>query len=222
MKKKALLFLVLPLALLAGCATVSHYPGDMAAISVPGDYHEVKKGETLWGIARLHNLPLERVVAVNRLPDASKIEVGQLIFIPEPRESARGKVARKSASLENFIWPVEGRVVSYFGSMKDYAKNKGVDVETRAGARVSAARSGTVTFASDHLKGYGKTIIIDHHDGYETVYAYNAKNLVRVNDEVAQGDRIAEVGKTGRATRPTLHFEIRKNHKPQNPFYYLP
>jgi len=176
----------------------------------------------LWGIARLHNVSLEEIVKINRLPDASKIEVGQLIFIPESRAKAPKAPAARSAKSEGFLWPVSGRVVSYFGSMKNYAKNKGIDIEVSAGANVTAARSGTVTFASDHLKGYGKTIIIDHHDGFETVYAHNAENLVRVDERVKQGEIIARTGKTGRVTNPTLHFEIRKSHKPQNPFYFLP
>ena len=102
------------------------------------------------------------------------------------------------------------------------AKNKGVDIRAREGTKIVASRSGRVNFVSNRLKGYGKTIIIDHLDGFQTVYAHNSQNLVDVNQRVSQGETIAKVGKTGRADKPTLHFEIRKNHKPQNPFYYLP
>ena len=101
-------------------------------------------------------------------------------------------------------------------------KNKGIDIGASRGSDVKASRSGRVTFATEYLKGYGKTIIIDHLDGYETVYAHNAQNLVLEDQRVKRGEVIARVGKTGRADRPTLHFEIRKKSKPQNPFYYLP
>ena len=206
---------------LGGCATgrVSHRIG-MA--DVPGVYHEVIKGQTLWHISKIYEVDLRKIINTNRLPDASKIEVGQLIFVPDAREEVTGPVCIKSAKFENFIWPVKGRVVSYFGSMKKMARNNGIDIETRDGVGIVASRSGKVTYTNDNMKGYGKTIIIDHLDGFQTVYAHNAKNLVRVEEHVARGQVIAKAGKTGRADEPTLHFEIRKEHKSQNPFYYLP
>ncbi|MCQ9206616.1 MAG: peptidoglycan DD-metalloendopeptidase family protein [Omnitrophica bacterium] len=207
---------------LSGCATGPHYRADMDKPAVPGIYHEVKKGETLWYVSRIYKVDLKRIIDANRLPNASKIEVGQLIFVPEIREEARKNAALPPAKLESFIWPVKGVVVSYFGSTKDMTKNSGIDIEAPKRKNVLASRSGKVTFASDFMKGYGKTIIIDHHDGFQTVYTHNAKNLVGVNENVKRGSVIARVGNTGRVRKPTLHFEIRKNHKPQNPFYYLP
>jgi murein DD-endopeptidase MepM/ murein hydrolase activator NlpD len=206
---------------LAGCATVAYVPTDVTRPEMPGIYHEAVKGETIWSISKLYNVKLENIIKANRLPDASKIEVGQLIFIPEASDADRRGSANVK-NLEGFTWPVRGTVVSYFGSAKDMAKNKGIDIQAQAGMGVHASRSGTVTFLSDNLKGYGKTIIIDHRDGFQTVYAHNAENLVHIDQRVAQGDIVARVGTTGRADKPTLHFEIRKNHTPQNPFYYLP
>ena len=72
------------------------------------------------------------------------------------------------------------------------------------------------------MKGYGKIIIIDHGDGYQSVYAYNSLNLVKNGDYVKQNQVIAKAGKGGRAVTPSLHFEIRKKDKPRNPFHYLP
>ena len=217
------LLVLLSLLCLAGCAAVVRAPDDLSRISTPGIYHEVKRGESLWEISKIYDIKLKEIVEANRLPDASKIGVGQLIFIPEAGEdmATRASFAR-SLKIEGFIWPVRGKVVSYFGSTKDMAKNKGIDIRAREGAAVAASRGGKVTFASDHMEGYGKTVIIDHLDGFETVYAHNAENLVTVDRTVSQGEIIAKAGKTGRPERPCLHFEIRKNHKPQNPFYYLP
>lgn len=207
---------------LPGCATGPHYHEDMDKPAVPGIYHEVKKGETLWYVSRIYKVDLKRIVDANRLPNASKIEVGQLIFVPEIREEARKATALSPVKLESFVWPVKGVVVSYFGSTKDMTKNSGIDIEAAKGKNVLASRSGEVTFASDFMKGYGKTIIIDHQDGFQTVYTHNAQNLVGAGENVKRGSVIARVGNTGRVGKPTLHFEIRKNHKPQNPFYYLP
>ena len=212
-----LIIAITVLITLTGCATVSY--NKMDTPSVPGVYHEVTRGETLWGIANVYNIKLADLVKTNRLPDASKIEVGQLIFIPEANEKPK---AAGFAKGKGFIWPVRGSVVSYFGSTKDMVKNKGIDIAAHEGTAIIASRGGKVTFASDNLKGYGKTIIIDHLDGFETVYAYNSQNLVTVNEEVGQGVLIAKTGKTGRAEKAMLHFEIRKKSEPQNPFYYLP
>ena len=207
---------------LSGCATGPQYRADIDKPAVPGIYHEVKKGETLWYVSRIYKVDLNRIIDANRLPNASKIEVGQLIFVPEIREEARKETALSPVKLESFIWPVTGVVVSYFGSTKDMTKNSGIDIEAPKGKDVLASRSGKVAFASDFMKGYGKTIIIDHQDGFQTVYSHNAQNMVGVNESVKRGSVIARVGDTGRVRKPTLHFEIRKDHKPQNPFYYLP
>lgn len=208
--------------LVSGCTTITHYPGDTGSPSVPGMYHEIGRGETLWYVSKIYGVELKRIINANHLPDASKLEVGQLIFIPEADESAQEALSAESIKLETFIWPVKGVVVSYFGSTKEMAKNSGIDIEAPSGTSILASRSGKVTFASSHMKGYGKTIIIDHLDGFQTVYAHNDENLVHVDQNIKQGSIVAKVGKTGRANKPTLHFEIRKNHKPQNPFYYLP
>jgi lipoprotein NlpD len=207
------------LIFLTGCATTTHYSGDVGKPQTPGIYHEVKRGETLWYVSKIYAIDLNRIIDANHLPDASKLEVGQLIFIPGSRDV---KLSAREIKLESFIWPAKGVVVSYFGATKAMAKNSGIDIQTRRNAHVLASRSGKVTFASDHMKGYGKTIIIDHMDGFQTVYAHNAENLVTADQNVKQGMVIAKAGHTGRAKKPTLHFEIRKKHKPQNPFYYLP
>ena len=87
---------------------------------------------------------------------------------------------------------------------------------------VRASRSGKVVYRDQFMKGFGKTVILDHGDNYQTVYSYNSDILVNVGDQVAQNSVIAKVGRTGRAKDPTLHFEIRRDGEPQNPFFYLP
>lgn len=218
---KHVFILILSVTLLAGCAR-SPYLVKNNIGSMPGIYHEVRSGQTIWGISRLYDIELKEIIKRNRLPNASKIEVGQLIFIPEARERIDKKIYSKGTKIEGFIWPVKGIVVSYFGSTKNMVKNKGIDIRVDEGIEVVASRSGRVTLASNRLKGYGKTIIIDHLDGFQTVYAHNAQNLVRVDQRVKQKQVIARAGKSGRADKGTLHFEIRKKHRPQNPFYYLP
>jgi len=219
---KKLLYLLLALIFLSGCATVSYTPSDLGKSAHLANYHEVRRGETLWCISRMYDVNLRDIVRSNRIPDASKIEVGQLILIPKKAKETKPVSFSSLDKSESFIWPVKGRVISYFGSTKDMAKNKGIDIKARKESSVRASRSGKVNFISDNLKGYGKTIILDHPGGYQTVYAHNSINLVKENQAVKQGDVIAKVGESGRAKGSALHFEVRKNHNPQNPFYYLP
>lgn len=86
---------------------------------------------------------------------------------------------------------------------------------------MTAAADGKVIF-SDVLRGYGNVVIIRHAKGYLTVYAHNRTNLVKEGQSVRQGDPVAEVGQTGRATGPSLHFEVRKDNLARDPLRYLP
>ena len=195
----------------------------MGEIRVPapkqaGLYHKVRPKETLWRISRMYGVNLEALVGANRLTDKEKIYAGQLIFIPQADITEFGEVAKEKV----FVWPIRGKVVSFYGSHKDGVKNKGIDIKARHGEAVIASRSGKISFVEENMEGFGKTIIIDHPDEYSTVYAYNSQLLVSVGQRVRQGTVIAKAGQSGRAPSPRLHFEIRKKHKPQNPFYFLP
>ena len=219
MKNLKYLIVTVIILTLSGCATVPYKP-PVIPPKVSGIYHEVQRGETLWKISKAYDINMTEIAKLNKLPDASRINTGQLIFIPNAKEKV--SAARSYSSEDNFVWPVNGRVTSYFGSLKGGVKNKGIDIAAGNGTVVLASRSGKVSFRDDKVKGYGKTVIIDHGDSYSTVYTYNAEILAKTGDYVKQGSIIAKVGNTGRAKEPSLHFEIRKDHRPQNPFYYLP
>jgi murein DD-endopeptidase MepM/ murein hydrolase activator NlpD len=120
-----------------------------------------------------------------------------------------------------FAWPVRGPITSYFGTIAGKVKNKGIDIKSSEGSGVRAAKAGKVVFCDTQLKGFGQTIILDHGNNFQTVYSYNSAILVHVGEVVEQNMVIAKVGRSGRATEPSLHFEIRKNGVPQNPVYYL-
>lgn len=209
--------IVISLFFLSGC-------GGMGYVTVPtpkepGLYHKVQKGQTLWRISKMYGIDLQTIAKANRLPDKQKIYVGQFLFIPQRDKVIDNVNITKETS---FIWPIKGKVLSFYGSYKDGVKNKGIDIKARHGEAVVASRSGRVSFIDENMKGFGKTIIIDHDDKYSTVYAYNSQVLAKVGQRVRQGSVIAKAGQSGRAASPRLHFEIRKKHKPQNPFYFLP
>ncbi len=219
--KEMPLILLLAVAV-SGCATIVHTP----TMSVPsrrdGVYHEVVMGQTLWRISKLYEVNLEELARVNRLEDVRRLRTGQVLFIPGAEKVIEKDKARASPETNTFIWPVDGVVISRFGSKKENVKNKGVDILAREAIAVRASKSGRVVFSDEHVRGYGKTVIINHGDEYQTVYAHNSEILVSLGDEVRQNQTIAKVGRSGRTTRPVLHFEIRNRGRPQNPLYYLP
>lgn len=123
-------------------------------------------------------------------------------------------------------WPAQGRISSPFGERISPTNRRttefhhGIDIANTSGTSVVAAGSGIVTY-SGYNGGYGRMIIISHGYGYTSVYAHNSRNLVEVGDHVKQGETIARMGQTGRATGPHLHFEVRVNGEPKDPMNYL-
>lgn len=116
-----------------------------------------------------------------------------------------------------FIWPAQGAVVASF----DEGKNKGVSISGKVGDPVLAAADGRVVYAGAGLRGYGNLIILKHNNTYLTAYAHNQALLVREDQTVKQGQRIAEMGSSD-ADRVKLHFEVRRQGKPVDPVTYLP
>lgn len=115
------------------------------------------------------------------------------------------------------IWPAQGAVVTPF----DEGKNKGVSIAGKVGDPVLAAADGRVVYAGAGLRGYGNLIILKHNNTFLTAYAHNQALLVREDQAVKQGQRIAEMGSSD-ADRVKLHFEVRRNGKPVDPLSYLP
>jgi|GEM_PF-1176275 len=199
-----------------------------------GVYHTVKKGETLWRICHTYGADVKEVSNINRISDPTTLKVGQKIWIPGasgvkavPRKSpgrSGSPSSPKSPSPKHgdLLNPVPGgRISSGFG-MRNGNMHEGVDIVAPQGSKVLAADDGKVVYSDDTIRGYGNMIILKHAGNVSTVYAHNKRNLVRSGEIVKRGQQIAEVGMTGRATGPHLHFEVRVGEKPVNPKYYLP
>ena len=116
-----------------------------------------------------------------------------------------------------WIWPAAGSVLAGF----DEVKNKGLDIGGAAGTPVVAAADGRVVYVGAGLRGYGNLIILKHNNTYLTAYAHNQSLLVKEDQNVRKGQKIAEMGSSD-ADRVKLHFEVRRQGKPVDPAKYLP
>jgi murein DD-endopeptidase MepM/ murein hydrolase activator NlpD len=177
----------------------------------------VEKGESLWSISHDYNVKLESIIAANSITDASKISAGKRLIIPNV------PLARRNSNIYNFILPLRGRITSPYGirvlsGSKEF--HSGIDISSPFGSNIVAAENGRVSYAG-YMRGYGNVIILSHDEGYSTVYAHNSVNLVKKGQYVKKGSVIAKVGRTGNATGPHLHFEVRLNGKPLNPLLYF-
>ncbi len=129
------------------------------------------------------------------------------------------KISARSAS--KFSWPLRGTILSAYGPKKAGLVNDGINISAALGAPVKAAENGVVAYAGNEVKGMGNLIIIQHSDGWMTVYAHLDSMSVKRGNKVNVGQPIGKVGKTGKVDRPQLHFEIRKGTKAYNPTQYL-
>lgn len=129
------------------------------------------------------------------------------------------KINARSSS--KFSWPVRGKILSNYGAKTNGLFNDGINIGATRGAVVGAAENGVVAYAGNEVKGMGNLIIIQHDNGWMTVYAHMDSMVVRRGARVSVGQKIGTVGKTGKVDSPQLHFEIRKGTKAYNPTSYL-
>ncbi len=227
MRQRCLAALCLFALLLAACGGYGR--------RVPGVYHGVRPGQSLFRIAKTYGVSVEEIRRVNRITDPAKIRAGDALFIPRarrllyvpiyrPEETAileRKLPARRNRAPQlRFTWPVKGRIITQFG-IEDGFKNNGIAIAAPRGTPIQAAEEGKVVYSGADLRDYGNLIIIDHRGGFATVYAHNRINLVKRGAKVRKGQVIAEVGMTGIAESPYVHFEIRRAGKAKDPLVFL-
>ena len=160
-------------------------------------------------------------VVVKPVTSPGSVTSGQ--EIPANTENTTSAKSPSNAATETteeamaFGWPAAGSVQSTF----DEAKNKGIDIAGKLGDSVMAAADGRVVYAGTGLRGYGNLIILKHNNNYLTAYAHNQTLLVREEQSVKKGQKIAEMGNS-ESEQIKLHFEIRKQGKPIDPIKLLP
>ncbi len=142
--------------------------------------------------------------------------------VTRPTPPSPEAIAPPPRAEEGFLWPLEGRVLSSYGSKEGGLHNDGINIAAARGTPVRAAENGVVVYAGNELRGFGNLLLLRHADGWVTAYAHSGQMLVRRGDRVTRGQKIATVGSTGSVSTPQLHFEIRKGSQPVDPIGRLP
>jgi murein DD-endopeptidase MepM/ murein hydrolase activator NlpD len=191
----------------------------------------VSEGDTLYSLARTYGSSYEDIATANDLSRVDLIFPGQILLIPISEESSvvLGKTIEKtetravyaSRSGFSYIWPVTGTISSPYGE-REGGFHYGLDIAADEGTPIYAAQAGLVTEVDWKNDSYGYTVMIDHGNGCETLYAHACTLIAKVNELVEAGQLIAYVGNTGNSTGPHLHFEIRLNGTCVDPQLYLP
>ena len=177
-----------------------------------GSYVSVRKGDTIDGVCKKYGVEMTDLVNANPGVDVDRLTIGQKLFVPG------------SGTLEQlfrFAWPVHGRISGRYGMRlhpvyRRRMMHTGLDIAAGTGTPIRAALGGRVKFVG-WKGGYGKTVIIEHPNGYETLYGHCSRITCSTGQTVKRGEQVAKVGTTGVSTGPHVHFEVKRNGKRMNP-----
>ncbi|OGB31793.1 MAG: peptidase [Burkholderiales bacterium RIFCSPLOWO2_12_FULL_61_40] len=206
---------------------------DIARWNVLDNPNKIEVGQVLRVVPPVASEPVAAAVVTKPVTTAA-VASAPLAAAPTPAKAASAPVAPASAPATavaaapaasasggdddlGWIWPSKGPVLAGF----DEVKNKGLDLGGTAGDPVLAAAEGRVVYSGEGLRGYGKLIILKHNNTYLTAYAHNQSLLVKEDQSVKKGQKIAEMGSTD-SDKVKLHFEVRRQGKPVDPAKYLP
>ena len=188
---------------------------------IDGVIHLVKGRESLSSIAANYGVDLEPILDINNI-DSEIIHEGDKLFVPNARMSY---VKYHKAMGDLFVYPLKGPLSSGFGMRKDpftglMSMHRGYDIVAATGSSVTASNEGRVVYTGENAL-YGRYVLLSHQGGYQTLYAHLSRWSVSEGQWVAQGQKIGEVGTTGRSTGPHLHFSIYNNGDALDPGKYL-
>lgn len=205
-------------------------PGQTLKIPpITGVVHKVVAGETVHSIAKKYGVTAQNIINYiwNEFadPDTFALNAGQILYVPDgvirpaPLPGGGQFIASIQAGVRgssNFIWPTTGII-----SQNPVWYHMALDIANPSSPAVIAADSGIVSYSGCLNWGYGCHVIIDHGNGYQSLYAHLSRYDVNIGNYVSQGRQIGVMGSTGRSTGTHLHFEIRSGGIPLNPWNFL-
>jgi murein DD-endopeptidase MepM/ murein hydrolase activator NlpD len=186
----------------------------------------LQRGENIKELLESYNVSVLEFMQVNNIQSPLELRAGKMFFLPGVKpQAALDRLAKVREEENRYLWPVQGRITSYFGrrnlGMGTASFHRAIDVAAPTGTAITAARSGTVTYAGWSERGYGNLVKIQHQGGDETWYAHQSEILVSVGQYVKQSEVIGLVGSTGLSTGPHLHFELHEAGTAVDPLAYL-
>lgn len=198
-------------------------------------YHRVDVGDTLYSIGWRYNEDYRDVAAWNGITSPYRIRRGQILrLVPPPdftprvssqntsriiRENMGGHRAARAVTALTWRWPADG--AAHLLQHHATAAPRGLEIIGYSGQAIRAAAAGRVVYTGNNLKGYGNLVIVKHDDEFLSAYAHNSNIVVSEGEEVAAGQKVAEMGRNNN-NRIALYFEIRRNGKSEDPLRYLP
>lgn len=201
-------------------------------LPVSGVTHKVTAGDTIYSVAKTYQANAQAIIdfPFNDIGDNFQLSTGEVLIIPDgapPKEAKPAPTQYLASEKQNitiadlgtarFIWPASGGLTQYFSWY-----HPGVDIANLGGGSIRASDSGTVTVAGwPDSYGYGNRIIIEHGNGYKTMYAHLSAMYVSPGQKVSKGDVIGAMGSTGRSSGVHLHIEIYKDGTALNPLSVL-
>lgn len=215
------LALISTITVLAACASNN----TSSNRAVPDGYYKVRPGDTLTQIAKRYGQNVNTLVAWNNLPNASQIEVGQVLRVRRHVASRNTATQQRQATAVTPInrlslqWPTDNASSSIIQRYNGTTR-KGIDIAGTQGQQIRSAAAGTVIYVGEEVRGYGKLILISHNDYTITAYAHNDTLLVQKDQKVQAGQVIATMGSSD-TDSVKLHFEVRLNGKAVDPLPYL-
>ncbi len=205
---------------LAGNPDLLKLDQQLVILPESGVLHKVEEGETLASIAEDYRIDAGAIIAYagNKLAEPYTLQAGQSLFLPGARlpESALGSGSSSHAS-GSFMWPTTGAITQY-----PWWGHVAIDIGTPAGTPIYASDAGYVEEAGWTNAGYGLYVVIDHGNGYRTLYGHMSAVVAEAGQSVAKGALIGRVGSTGNSTGPHLHFEVYSSGVLQDPLGILP
>ena len=205
----------------------------LARINHIKDPKQLKASQKLYipGVTQLRKVPATAFRSVSTKPSVTS---SPSVTKKQPTTSPAKRVVRKPAVNSQtqtakpskpakgvFVWPLKGTLLNKFGKQGQNVY-KGIEIGAPKGSTVVAAASGKVIYSGSAISGYGNLVILEHSDSYFSVYGFNHKTLVKMDDHVGQGEKIALSGLPPSGESARLHFEIRKGKSAVNPILYLP
>jgi murein DD-endopeptidase MepM/ murein hydrolase activator NlpD len=202
---------------------------DLNILPVPGVLHTVVDGDTLESVAKKYKADSQAIIDLdwNKLKAPYTLTAGQKIIVPDgekpynPRvvylPDGRQILVGAPKGLGRFVWPTQGYITTRFGE----GGHRGLDIAAYMGAPIYAADAGAVTYAGP-LGGYGLAVVIDHGNGFQSLYGHLSVYYPRAGQAIKRGQAIGKMGSTGNSTGPHLHLEITLWGGLVNPAAYLP